>query len=176
MHYRNGRAAVVGDLVRGKGYNFPYEITGVLISAQPEASACNCSVATVSHKAFAWKGKCGGTTWDTFKEAVANDWGLPIRVDADLEYGQLDGFVAIDPETGKVLPPADGAHVEEPVKQQYAVEYYIQSTANLSGGGVRYIIAYSIEEAEAFHKRTFPDDTIHAIEVNNHSNVWDATA
>jgi hypothetical protein len=83
MHYANGRAAQVGDLVRGRGYNLKYEFTGILIHAQPEVSACNCQIATMSHH-------CKVT-----EKLLA----------PDIEYGQLDAFVAINPENGEVLPP-----------------------------------------------------------------------
>jgi hypothetical protein len=73
MHYANGRAAKAGDLVRGKGYNIKHEIVGLLIFANPAATACNCQVATVT-------------------------------IEATVEYGQLDAFVALDPQTGEVLP------------------------------------------------------------------------
>jgi len=48
MHYANGRAASIGDLVRGKGYNIKHEIVGLLLEAHPGAATCNCRVAAVS--------------------------------------------------------------------------------------------------------------------------------
>ncbi len=106
MHYSNGRAAKVGDLVRGKGYNFKHEIIGILISAKPAESACNCSVA------------CFGIRSDwpqVFAKASAapniegTGWmlvgGGQVEAQSTVEYGQLDAFVALDPNTGEVLPP-----------------------------------------------------------------------
>lgn len=103
MHYSNGREAKVGDLVRGKGYNFKHEIVGVVIEAHPEATTCNCSVACVAvGKNFPLEMK--GTV------AFAEDGKLKVfdhlpQVQVRTEYGQLDAFVALDPETGDVLPP-----------------------------------------------------------------------
>jgi len=48
MHYANGRAARAGDLVRGSGYNIKDEIVGLLVFADPGASANNCRIATVT--------------------------------------------------------------------------------------------------------------------------------
>ena len=98
MHYANGRAAKLGDIVRGKGYNVKHEITGRLISAQPENTSCNCTVAYV-----------GIDSVVNFDHYIGSDgkWAASssVRVLASFEYGQLDGFVAIDPRTGDVLPP-----------------------------------------------------------------------
>lgn len=102
MHYKNGREANVGDLVRGKGYNFKHEIVGILIEAHPEATTCNCTIACIAigknfplemagAVAFSEDGKL--KVWDRLPEVKPRN-----------EYGQLDAFVAIDPETGEVLP------------------------------------------------------------------------
>lgn len=105
MHYANGRSAKVGDLVKGKGYNFKYEITGILISAQPDLSACNCIIAHVSQRSQVWSLLPTGSMED-FRSVISeidNNYRFPQRIEADLEYGQLDAFVAIDPETGETL-------------------------------------------------------------------------
>lgn len=107
MHYANGRAAKAGDVVRGKGYNIKHEIVGLLIFANPAGTACNCQVATVTkgssvlHYAYPSPQPNGDG-------AVFFQGGTPpsfSRVEATVEYGQLDAFVAIDPNTGEVLPP-----------------------------------------------------------------------
>lgn len=110
MHYSNGRAAKVGDLVRGKGYNIKHEIVGLLLSANAAATACNCTVATVSSgsqvKATGWR----NTTIPGFAFAKdASGEVFPGEVIATIEYGQLDAFVALDPATGEVLPPEQPA-------------------------------------------------------------------
>jgi hypothetical protein len=103
MHYANGRAAKVGDLVRGKGYNLKHEFTGVLLAATPESSVCNCTVATVSQRSITAILGTGGI--DAIREAISKGWQLATRVEAYIEYGQLDAFVALDSTTGEVLPP-----------------------------------------------------------------------
>lgn len=103
MHYANGRAAKVGDLVRGRGYNHKHEIVGLLVHAVPASCACNCQVAHIGpgsqpvSEGWISDGKIqfpnaeGVVTASYFKSS--------------LEYGQLDAFVALDPQTGEVLPP-----------------------------------------------------------------------
>lgn len=72
-HYKSGVAAVVGDLVRGTGYNVKHEIVGVVASITPGASSCNI---TVLH-------------------AVPS--GMPAQVARlDCEYGQADAFEKIE--------------------------------------------------------------------------------
>ena len=106
MHYANGRAAKAGDVVRGKGYNIKHEFTGLLVYANPGTSACNCQVATVTrgsqvlHVAFPQAEPQDGCLF--FKTGHPPSF---FGVMAYLEYGQLDAFVAINPETGEVLPP-----------------------------------------------------------------------
>lgn len=48
MHYRNGTPALVGDIVRGKTYNKPHEVIGVLVYATETSESCNCRVAFAS--------------------------------------------------------------------------------------------------------------------------------
>lgn len=107
MHYANGRAAKAGDLVRGKGYNIKHEIIGLLTYANPGTTTCNCTVATVTkgspvlHYAFP-KADPDASGCLFFQGAQPPSFR---GVEATLEYGQLDAFVAIDPNTGEVLPP-----------------------------------------------------------------------
>lgn len=44
-HYQDGTPAKRGDVARGKGYNVPYEITGVVLHVTPGTDACNIKVA-----------------------------------------------------------------------------------------------------------------------------------
>lgn len=115
MHYSNGRAAKAGDLVRGKGYNIKHEIIGLLVFANPGASACNCQVATVTrtslvlHHAFPAPepSKTAGSEGCLFFQG-SNPPSFR-GIEATIEYGQLDAFVAIDPNTGEVLPAETSA-------------------------------------------------------------------
>lgn len=102
MHYANGRAAKIGDLVRGRGYNVKHEIIGKLIEAHPEASSCNCQVAHVDAGSL--------VNVNVFAIPADQDWqmGSTYDVRASIEHGQLDAFVAIDRDTGEVLPPEAG--------------------------------------------------------------------
>ncbi len=88
MHYKNGREAKVGDLVRGRGYNLKHEFTGVLIDAQPHLESCNFTVVTAT------------------SAHIVPERGAPLSPESYLqkEYGALDQLVAIDPETGEELP------------------------------------------------------------------------
>jgi hypothetical protein len=122
MHYANGRAAKVGDLVRGKGYNVKYEIIGLLIFANPGATACNCNVAHVGEQsaliARGWINKETGDVAFQSKQLADGTWQtVPSGVEASIEYGQLDAFVAIDPKTGDVLPPENDAVITVKVSE-----------------------------------------------------------
>lgn len=102
MHYKNGREAKVGDLVRGKGYNFKHEIIGILIAANPQSDTCNCTVATVGiSKVFAAR-MIQDSAFDADGKVIP--LGVPPQMVASNESGQLDAFEALDPETGEVLP------------------------------------------------------------------------
>jgi hypothetical protein len=104
MHYANGRAAIAGDVVRGKGYNIKHEIVGLLVYANPGASACNCQVATVSRNLNV-KGAILETGETTLQPSYPGSLGqIALTGFMQIEYGQLDAFVALDPATGEVLP------------------------------------------------------------------------
>jgi hypothetical protein len=103
MHYANGRAAKIGDLVRGKGYNIKHEIVGIVVGATPAATACNCTVACVARQPqYATQGtkSCSLNLDGTFA-----DYNAQFKPDVTIEYGQLDAFVALCPKTGEILPP-----------------------------------------------------------------------
>jgi len=107
MHYSNGRAAKAGDLVRGKGYNIKYEIIGLLVYASPDASTCNCMVATVTQFSPVLL-YARPSVEPTAEGSLFYEGSFPPAVkavEATIEHGQLDAFVAIDPQTGEVLPP-----------------------------------------------------------------------
>jgi len=107
MRYANGRKAKVGDVVKGKGYNIKHEITGLLLSNNPE-SAGNCTVATVSTTSLI-KGIChienGKFVLNFTIDRKGRKRQPPPEVVATVEYGLLTSFVALDPNTGEILPP-----------------------------------------------------------------------
>jgi hypothetical protein len=45
MHYRSGKEAKLGDIVRGRGYNIAHDIQGVVVGLTPGANSCNIVVA-----------------------------------------------------------------------------------------------------------------------------------
>lgn len=47
MHYKDGREAQLGDIVRGRGYNLPHEAQGVVVGLTPSASYDNIHVMTM---------------------------------------------------------------------------------------------------------------------------------
>lgn len=102
MHYANGRAPKVGDLVRGKGYNFKHEIVGILVEAHPEADSCNCQISCIGVRPD-WPVPMAKQNAVVGPEGEWLASGVP-QVESTLEYGQLDAFVAIDPKTGEILP------------------------------------------------------------------------
>ena len=101
MHYANGREAAKGDLVRGRGYNVKHEIIGKVVNLRPGPS-CNLSVAYVGFKSRVHFLADSQLTQQSPDAPFAN-----VKVEADIEFGQTDQFLAIDPETGEVLPPVD---------------------------------------------------------------------
>ena len=69
-HYSSGTEAKVGDIVHGKGYNVPYEITGVVVSIIPNSESCNIQVAHATRRQF----------------------GLGTIPMIDVEYGETKAF------------------------------------------------------------------------------------
>ncbi len=101
MHYENGRKAKLGDLVRGKGYNVKHEIIGKVVNLRAR-DCCNLSVAHVDASSNAFV----GATPDLKVADLAQPF-CPVMVQASIEYGETKAFVAIDPNTGEVLPPEE---------------------------------------------------------------------
>jgi hypothetical protein len=51
MHYKNGTEARLGDVARGRGYNLPYDVQGVVVGLTPGAESCDIHLmVTVVHK------------------------------------------------------------------------------------------------------------------------------
>lgn len=46
-HYKDGTAAHLGDLVKGRGYNLRYNVVGVVVGLTPGSGACDIHVATL---------------------------------------------------------------------------------------------------------------------------------
>lgn len=47
MHYKDGTPAHLGDVVKGRGYNLPYDAQGVVVGLNPGQEGCSIHVATV---------------------------------------------------------------------------------------------------------------------------------
>lgn len=47
MHYKDGTQAELGDIVRGKGYNLPHEVQGIVVGLTPGQGSCDIHVATL---------------------------------------------------------------------------------------------------------------------------------
>jgi hypothetical protein len=45
MHYKDGTKAVLGDIARGKGYNLPYPVQGVVVGLNPGQDQCGIHLA-----------------------------------------------------------------------------------------------------------------------------------
>ena len=46
-HYKDGTAAHLGDIARGRGYNLGYDVQGVVVGITPGAGACDIHIATL---------------------------------------------------------------------------------------------------------------------------------
>jgi len=47
MHYRDGTEAKLGDIVRGRGYNLPYDVQGVVAGINPGQQGCSIHIIAV---------------------------------------------------------------------------------------------------------------------------------
>lgn len=94
-HYSNGRLALAGDLVRGRGYNVKREVEGIVLGVSQSAS-CNLRIAIVEKRPVDLKLLIGRRVdeSDVMWEACLAQ-----------EYGEANAFVAIDPADGSVLLP-----------------------------------------------------------------------
>lgn len=105
-HYADGTVAMVGDVVRGKGYNVKgpdgelREIVGTVVSIVPGSDSCNVKVAHVElHELPA-----GFTPppYGVYRPApgvcVVDRHGMgPVAAVIDVEYGQADHFTLVEP-------------------------------------------------------------------------------
>ncbi len=83
-HYADGTEAVVGDLVKGKGYSVAHEIIGKVVNVRPGES-CTLSVAYV------------GTANEVFF-LQPDHWRMPFakcHVVAAIEFGDTKSFTKI---------------------------------------------------------------------------------
>lgn len=58
-HYRDGTEAKLGDVVKGKPYNTPHEVVGVVVGLKKAEDSCGISVAFTTRGNAAWSGYPG---------------------------------------------------------------------------------------------------------------------
>lgn len=87
-HYADGTEARVGDIVKGRGYNVPHEVVGMVVALKPGQGTCNVTVACVArdHLGLA---EIPAQVRDGKIEPIAN---AAIKVPTTYEYGQADAF------------------------------------------------------------------------------------
>ena len=49
MHYKDGTPARLGDIARGRGYNLPYAVQGVVVGLNADQDQCGIHVAVPVH-------------------------------------------------------------------------------------------------------------------------------
>ena len=47
-HYKDGTPAALGDTVRGRGYNLPYDVQGVVVGLTPGTGSCDIHLAVLT--------------------------------------------------------------------------------------------------------------------------------
>lgn len=109
-HYKDGIVAEVGDVVRGKGYNHPYEVQGVVVGVTPGASACNITLAMtrMSNHGQPPAGFGPNTPYlDTrgSNTMLARQDGKLYAIETVMEYGTCADFELIS-RPDAVHPPA----------------------------------------------------------------------
>jgi hypothetical protein len=88
-HYMDGSPAKIGDMVVGKGYNVPGNITGVVVGIVPDSESCNIRVAHILYREVPADYK------PTDGERVyTHTYGQPgIALKIDIEYGETKQFI-----------------------------------------------------------------------------------
>lgn len=102
MHYSDGTPALVGDIVRGRGYNLPYEIVGPVTKLVPSnGTTCNIRVETRVAKYRQSQHDDGGNTpggweFETYEEAGQCDaFTLLVRQGWEQAQSQVQVWVPI---------------------------------------------------------------------------------
>ena len=72
-HYKDGTEAKLMDIVKGKPYNTPHEVVGVVVGITPGSDTCNCRVLFTTAKT------AGG----------GDDPKIPMQV---YDHGELKAF------------------------------------------------------------------------------------
>jgi hypothetical protein len=88
-HYADGTEAKLGDHVRGKPYNTPHEVTGVVVGVVPDSESCNVRVA------FARPLKDGEPPHRAVLVGGYDPKGGTQPVAVDVDYGETKAFTKI---------------------------------------------------------------------------------
>lgn len=111
-HYRNGRTAWIGDVVRGTGYNVkdtrgnPLEVVGTVIGLEPSRDECNLQIAVTRFFPVKFVAACedehGEGAWlgpENQRPEITGDGQRSINGDGPkigaqlfVEYGKCDEF------------------------------------------------------------------------------------
>lgn len=123
-HYRDGTPAAIGDVVRGRGYNIPHGVQGVVVGITPGAGSCDLHVAylrphfplgtrRVIHPAMDEEhGTCAEFELvhrhPSIRPAPSDDELADVAFAA---YGESTGGLTHD---GKPIPPLEAIRAEKP--------------------------------------------------------------
>lgn len=89
-HYKNGAAAHIGDIARGRGYNLPYDVQGVVVGLTPGSESCNIHLAVL--RAAVPVGTMPGTAMATPYPTIYE------------EHGTCGEFELVHPSPTRPLP------------------------------------------------------------------------
>lgn len=111
--YMNGREAVVGDVVKGRGKNFKHEIVGILVGITelgPDISEGRILCVGRKHDSPSVLGVKADTTF-TKDGKVFLGKEPRLTMEAQVEYCRVDELEGLDHVTGDALVPAAEAAV-----------------------------------------------------------------
>lgn len=89
MHYKDGTPAAIGDTVKGKPYNTPKEIVGIMVSITLGSESCNCKVAFLELKEIIEVLDCIAPF------IVVDTQGVRRCVVTKIDYGQCSDFLKV---------------------------------------------------------------------------------
>lgn len=85
-HYKDGTEARIGDVIKGRGYNVPHDVIGVLVDIRAGAT-CNLSVSCVANSS-----QLVATLHKDTDTGVLRTVMSTMRAEPITEYGQADAF------------------------------------------------------------------------------------
>ena len=92
-HYADGTPAEVGDLVRGKTYNYATEVVGTVIHISPGTEQCNCQVAFCDVRPAESLLAAYGGPIGAFVSSVSTGEGVKqVAVVPRVDYGETKAF------------------------------------------------------------------------------------